>query len=62
MVNYDKEDSVPYKMSSTDLLQSKAIEYELNMFKMKPTFDIGDNYVKEYLEKRIEEYTNGKKV
>lgn len=62
MVNYDKEDSVPYQMSSTDILQCKALEYEFNVFKMKPTFDIGDNYIREYFEKRIEEYQNGKKV
>ena len=62
MVNNSKKDFAPHKMSSTDLLQSNALQYELDQFKMKPTFEIGDNHIRDFLEKRIEEYYNGKKV
>ena len=62
MVNYDKEKTESYKMSSTDILQCKTLQYELEQFRMKPIFEIGDNFIRDFLEKRIEEYQNGKKV
>lgn len=59
MVNYDKEDSVSHKMSSTDMLQCKAIEYELAQISIS---DVDNIVIKNWLMNRIEEYKNGKKV